>query len=254
MHKPNFKFSIEPQDFIKMLILSCILAVFSLANMKKAAAQEELEPQGRIEVTELGRPDKNSRVSQNDEKSSKTPKTGRKAAEKYMVSREPAATSKAGPGSHYLALHFGAYASDDAYKWGSEHERQVGKANFGVTYRLGEWVNSADLALRIDYSTYRLAEQAASKLSFLPVVLFPDAASQFPLYFGLGAGLGVFVKQISGESDLSLDYQLLVGARFFDVIQNTGFFLEAGLKNHLMFPNDGQFAGTFVTAGTVFSF
>lgn len=84
--------------------------------------------------------------------------------------------------------------------------------------------------------------------------MFPDASSKFPLYFGVGAGLGVFVKQLSGESAMSLDYQVLAGARFFDLFNNAGFFLEAGLKNHMHMLSDGQFNGTFVAAGSVFTF
>ncbi len=201
-----------------------------------------------------------------------TPVVGRRAAAKYMPTRNPnqqvevvgepqaqpvAASNSSGmdADSHYLAVHIGGFVSDTAYKWGSPNsQKDVGKLNLGVTYRLGEWINSADFAMRIDYSTYEVRNQSASKLSFIPVIMFPDATSKFPLYFGVGAGLGVFVKQLSGESALAVDYQLLLGARFFDLINNAGFFVEAGLKNHLMMLSDGQFNGTFVAVGSVFTF
>ncbi len=199
-----------------------------------------------------------------------TPVVGRKAAAKYMPTRNPnqevqvvgeqsPAAVSSGTGmdsdSHYLAVHIGGFVSDTAYKWGSPNsQKDVGNLNIGVTYRLGEWINSADFAMRIDYSTYEVRNQAASKLSFLPVIMFPDASSKFPLYFGVGAGVGVFVKQLGGESALAVDYQLLLGARFFDLFNNAGFFVEAGLKNHLMMLSDGQFNGTFVAVGSVFTF
>lgn len=204
---------------------------------------------------------------------SRRPVVGRRAAAKYMPTRnpnqavevvgeqqgQPAVVSSGGSGmdqdSHYLAVHIGGFVSDTAYKWGSPNsQKDVGNLNLGVTYRLGEWINSADFAIRVDYSTYEVRNQAASKLSFLPVITFPDATSKFPLYFGVGAGVGVFVKQFGGESALAVDYQLLLGARFFDLFNNAGFFVEAGLKNHLMMLSDGQFNGTFVAVGSVFTF
>jgi hypothetical protein len=74
------------------------------------------------------------------------------------------------------------------------------------------------------------------------------------LYFGAGAGLGIFVKQLPSESQLALDYQLIGGARFLDVFDNVGIIVEAGLKNHLMLDFSGQYNGVFVNAGAVFAF
>jgi len=193
-------------------------------------------------------------------KSSGTPVVGRRAAEKYMgpnagapapVLGQPVVNSN----DHYLAIHIGEYVSDNAYRWGSnDNQSNVGDATVGVTYRMGEWVNSMDLAIRLDYSAFGLQDGTAGKLSFMPMVTFPDASSRFPLYLGAGLGLGIFTKQISQESALSLDYSLVLGARFFEVFANTGFFVEAGLKNSLFLLTDGQFNGTFVAVGPVFTF
>ncbi len=185
------------------------------------------------------------------------PKVGRKAAQKYMgqateeETRGPASVTKE---AHYLAVHIGTYVGDDSYKWGSEHESNIGKLNLGVTYRIGEWANAADLDFRADFSTFNLNEGSATKLSFLPVIIFPDASSHFPLYFGAGVGPGFFLKQISGQSAISLDYQLFLGARFFNVLDNTGFFVEAGVKNHFHLLSNGQFNGSFIATGALFTF
>ncbi len=188
---------------------------------------------------------------------------GRKAAQKYMGvqpnkagSRGPSSTSSsAGSASHYLALHVGTYLSDDAYRWGPlKKVTDVGKLNAGVTYRVGEWVNSMDLAFRMEVSTFELPTGNATKFSVLPIFMFPDATSRFPIYFGVGVGLGVLTKQLDGESSLAVDYQLLLGARLLNMIESTGFFVEAGIKNHLHLLSDGQFNGTFITVGSVFTF
>ncbi|MFV3410040.1 hypothetical protein ACNH6C_15630 [Bdellovibrio bacteriovorus] len=186
------------------------------------------------------------------------PVVGREAAAKYFQPRDTASSSfntGGGPSDHYLALHFGRYMASQSYDWGKNgQEDDVGKNQFGVTYRVGEWYNSMDLLLRMDYSEFDVGGETPNKLSFVPMITFPDATSRFPLYFGAGAGLGVFFKQASGKSALSLDYQLIAGARFFNIFENTGFFIEAGLKNHLLILSSGQFNGTFLATGLVFTF
>ncbi|CAN5686361.1 hypothetical protein BH10BDE1_BH10BDE1_00770 [soil metagenome] len=204
------------------------------------------------------------------------PKVGRKAAAKYMAprqgSKEGGSEEKddqeneggqktsghgfhGGASDHYLAVHVGFFPNDNAYKWGiPDNQTNVGKYNFGLTYRMGEWVNSMDLLVRFDVARIELAEGPVTKFSFLPVITFPDATSRFPLYFGAGVGLGVFGNQIAGESGISLDYQFLAGARFFNLWGQTGLFVEGGIKNHLLLLSDGQFNGTFIATGLVFTF
>lgn len=229
-----------------------IAPIIVLTLFSPRALSEESESGGRVDVTNT------QEVVQEEEAPKKKPRVGRNAAEKYMSKREPAATSSSsssGASDHYLALHLGTFVSDSSYRWGArDSDTNNGKLTLGLTYRMGEWVNSMDLAIRVDFNTYSLTEGSASKLSFLPVIMFPDASSKFPIYFGIGGGLGVFTKQITNESSISFDYQLLVGARFFDIFRNTGFFVEAGLKNHIHLLSDGQSNGTFVAAGTVFTF
>ena len=189
------------------------------------------------------------------------PRVGRKAAEKYLSpaadqgNQQAEARHDSGDAPHFLAVHIGTYVSDTAYRWGSpDVQNNVGQWTFGLSYKVGEWINSMDLLMRVDLSSYKLNEGSATKISFLPLITFPDVTSRFPLYFGVGAGLGVFAVQFGGKSPLSLDYQVVAGARFFDVFKNTGFFIEAGLKNHFLLLSDGQFNGTFVSVGSVFLF
>ncbi|MGZ3774013.1 MAG: hypothetical protein ACXVCY_16230 [Pseudobdellovibrionaceae bacterium] len=186
----------------------------------------------------------------------KQPVVGRDAAAKYFSKKKDVVESDSnGPSSHYLALHVGRYMGTQSYEWGKNgQEDDVGRNSFGVTYRMGEWKNSMDLGLRIDYNEFEIAGEKPTKLSFIPVLTFPDASSKFPLYFGAGMGVGVFFKQVHDKSPVSLDYQLFAGARFFNVYENTGFFIEAGLKNHLLLTSTGQLNGTFLSAGLVFTF
>lgn len=186
------------------------------------------------------------------------PRVGRDAAAKYFQKKGDSEDSNSriqGASDHYLAISLGRYASSQSYDWGRQGQQNgVGGNGVDVTYRVGEWYKSMDLNLRIGYNEYSVGGEDTSKLSFMPMITFPDASSRFPLYFGAGGGLGVFLKQANGKSPLALDYQLVIGARFFDIFENTGFFVEAGLKNHLLITSSGQLNGTFLAGGLVFTF
>lgn len=265
----SFKRSLVSSSFL--LGLTTFSFVTTTLTSQSANAQTFQDGQQAVEITDQGTtvntPTRN-RPSQGLRKGF-SPRVGRQAAAKYMSPKRPdeadteneneashdRSPAAAGSGDHYLALHVGWFVNDNAYKWGApDNQTNVGRYNFGVTYRFGEWVNSMDLLFRFDVSKINLAEGGVTKFSILPIVTFPDASSRFPLYFGAGLGLGVFGTQIAGESALSIDYQLLAGARFFNVWDQTGLFVEGGIKNHLFLLSDGQFNGTFIATGLVFTF
>ena len=182
------------------------------------------------------------------------PVVGRGAAEKYFENAERKVTQY-GSDNHYLGLYAGRFMGNSAWDWGAKGRTDdVGNYNIGVTYRMNQYSDSADLCIRFEFDEYTIEADKPLKFSIMPLLTFPDASSKFPLYFGAGAGLGVFFKQIKDASSIALDYQLIMGARFFDVFENVGFSIETGLKNHLHLMNGGQFNGVFLTAGGVFTF
>jgi hypothetical protein len=177
---------------------------------------------------------------------------GRKAAEKYF--QEDARKSPSAIGDNLLLLHLGRYVNSQAYDWGATAEvGDVGAANYGVTYLFDEW-HGLDLNIRMDFSEYNVQSNRALKLALLPLWTFPRADTRFPLYFGLGGGVGIFLQQLNNKSNLSFDYQLVMGARFMDLTPGFGAFIEFGLKNHLHILTNGQFNGTAFSAGAVFTF
>lgn len=186
------------------------------------------------------------------------PRVGRAAAAKYFQSsdsgeRRPAQSR--GSIDHYLALHIGKYMGSQSYEWYGKSKKDVGQFTGGVTYRVDEWNGQLDWNIRLDFQEFDVGgDEKPLKFSILPLLTFPEANSKFPLYFGVGVGPGIFFKQVSGESSVSLDYQLVAGARFFDVADNVGFFIESGLKNHLHLLTSGQLNGTFLTGGALFTF
>lgn len=180
------------------------------------------------------------------------PKTGRRAAAKYMNRK---AASGGSSGSHYMAVHFSRFFDHTAYKWGEQSKTEdAGRYGIGVTYRIGEWTSSMDLSLRAQLTSYKIDGEKPYKLSLMPVITFPEADAKFPLYFGGGLGLGAFLKQISGESSLSIDYTVLAGARFFNLFNGVGALFEIGLDNHIHLLSDGQTSGVYASVGSVFEF
>jgi hypothetical protein len=176
---------------------------------------------------------------------------GREAAGKFFK-RETASMSS---DDHYLSIHFGKFMESSAWEWGQkERQDNVGNYQLGITYKVDKFTDTMDWNIRIEGTEYDVAGEKPFKLSFVPIILFPEATSKFPLYFGAGAGLGVFFRQVKEESYLAFDYQLLMGARFFDVYENAGFFIESGIKNHLLLLTSGQFNSVFLSLGAVFSF
>lgn len=200
------------------------------------------------------------RAQSGDLDSSSRKREGAESARKYFIAndREPAASKYRGSKNaemHYLAIQIGHAFSSDAYSWGGKsHVTGLGGLAVGVSYRVGEWVNSMDLIFRCEFTGYQLPKGSPVKMSILPLIVFPEANSRFPLYFGGGVGLGVFIRQMSSESVLSLDYQLLAGIRLFDLFNGGGLAIETGLKNHIHLLSDGQYNGLYISAGGVFTF
>jgi hypothetical protein len=171
-------------------------------------------------------------------------------------STTPPDTDAVGPQDHYLALHLGGFLSSDAYQWSGAdpHSTNPGRLNAGLTYKMGPLGRLADWAWRADLAGYEFSDGRALQVSVLPMLMFPEADSRFPLYFGMGLGLGILPTQLQSKSFLALDYQLIGGVRFFNVLGNAGFFAETGLKNSVFLLSDGQFNGWSLAVGTLFTF
>ena len=192
------------------------------------------------------------------------PKVGRTAAAKYFAKNpeeqvkiaRTTASEVVGLGSEERYLAFGAslFTKSESFNWGgTSKEEYVGKYGVDMTYRLSE-SNYVDYAIRISYTEYLARNQKANKMSFMYSATLPDAGSKFPLYFGAALGAGVFFTQLPDESPVSLDYQLFLGLRIFNLFDSTGFYVEGGMKNHVQLTSDGQLNGTYFSAGGIFTF
>ncbi len=194
------------------------------------------------------------------------PKVGRAAAAKYFQknpdqvstpSRYTASESDGsiGTGDHILTVGGAVYTKSDAYDWGNvSKESDVAKWGVDMSYRLSTYNSLLDYSLRVSYAEYVATNMRANKLIFMYSATLPDATARFPLYFGASAGGGVFLTQLPDESPVTVDYQVFLGMRLFDVFEKTGFYFEGGLKNHLQLTSGGQLNGTYFSTGAVFTF
>lgn len=229
-----------------VFILSLFLSISLLAP---AAFSQKVELSDDPEQVEVS-----------DAPSTKNQPTGKGAAQKFFSKgsseSSESSVSSSGADDHYLMFGLGSFINSKSYKWGPKRsDDDPGEFNAGVTYRIGEWENSMDLMLRVEYQTYDVeATTDPEKMSIMPMIVFPDARSGFPVYIGAGLGLGVFFDQPDDESNLSIDYQIVLGGRMLNVFNTVGFFAETGLKNHIHLLSSGQFQGVFITVGSVFTF
>lgn len=187
---------------------------------------------------------------------------GRKAAAKYFQNdggaeeSTPRSSSRkpSSNGGELLVLTIGGFTNSEAFQWkGSDKRNGIADANYGVTY-LYDQKGGLDVHIRLEFTEFKIDGERPTKLTIMPLFTFPMASSDFPLYFGFGAGAGVFFKQIENESNLSLDYQLVTGLRFKDLAPGFGISVEVGLKNHLHLLSDGQLNANALSLGGVFSF
>jgi hypothetical protein len=187
---------------------------------------------------------------------------GSKKADQYFKTRKSTAAKPAAAPTeeasstqppHYMAIHFGTFFSDEHYNW-AQGSNNLHNLNAGVTYRLGEWVNSMDFAIRVEYTNYAFDYYSAKEISIVPIITFPDASSHFPLYVGGGVGLGLFTQQVPERSPVALDWQIFGGVRVLNIWDKVGVMVESGMKNHVLIGSPGQFNGVFVNVGAVFVF
>lgn len=232
-----------------LAFLSAAVFIFAQIPEMVVAAKVEIKDQA----------DPRDEDAEDTPAASEKPATGREKARtlfrRKTASEDGGDSGGGSSGDRYLGLHLGSFMSSEGFKWGDRSRNDgLGNMTAGVTYRMGEWIGSMDLMVRADFQTYSVDGQSPLKMSLLPMVMFPDVASGFPLYFGAGIGPGIFFRQLSGESAVTLDYQLVAGARVLEVLNSTGFTLETGLKNHVHLLSDGQFNGFFVALGVNFVF
>lgn len=95
---------------------------------------------------------------------------------------------------------------------------------------IGGW---GDLNLQVAIGASQMERQGAFFIEITPRITVPEVRTAFPLYLGLGVGLGFYPRYIlQDQAYQSLNSQFFVGLRLFDIYHNLGLLAELNLKVH----------------------
>ena len=179
--------------------------------------------------------------------------TGKAAAMKYFTDQPASIKAPRGPASsgtsygQLFSVSAGTLIQGKSYQWAGE---DLGGWNMQIAYRRNAGYYLAQ-AFHLEFQKFTEAQQEFSKISLLLNFVFPRSVT-FPVYLGVGAGPGFFLKQLVNESSLTLDYKGYVGLRLNQ--EHSQFILESGIKNHVHMLSDGQFIGWFISSGVAYKF
>ena len=182
--------------------------------------------------------------------------TGKAAAMKYFtkgqrsVSSVPAPSAGAaasGVSEQLLAISVGSLINTKSYHWS---EQELAGWNIEAFYQRNT-SGYFGQGYHLELQKFATDSEEFSKISFLLSFSFPRRLS-FPVYLGVAAGPGFFLKQQEGESEFALDYKAWLGLRLNE--KHSQYFLHSGVKNHVHVLSDGQFVGWFVSSGVAYKF
>ena len=112
-----------------------------------------------------------------------------------------------------------------------------------------------DIGLRLSIFSTKLERQRAVLLEITPRISVPEIQTAFPLYIGLGAGLGFYPHYIVRKiPSLSVSGQVFTGLRLVELYHNLGFSGELNLRIHSPFNELKIYLEIFGQFGLVFSF
>lgn len=125
----------------------------------------------------------------------------------------------------------------------------------GFRQQFKEVMGIGDFGLKAEIQSLRLKTGRATQINVTPVFSLPDEASGFPVYVGLGGGIGFYPYFIlDSKPSLSVNFQLFTGIRLADLYENLGINGELTLHAHIPFREERLYMETIVSLGLVFSF
>ena len=125
----------------------------------------------------------------------------------------------------------------------------------GFRQQIWKISNIGDISLKTEIQSFRLKNGRATQININPVFSLPDRENGFPVYVGLGAGVGFYPYFIlMGEPSLSLNGQFFAGLRLVNLYENLGLNAELALNMHVPFRDSQLYMETIANLGLIFSF
>ena len=176
---------------------------------------------------------------------------GKEAADEYILKRTNKLTN---PDGRFIGLMAGHSLTSSAYNWGdkqcSDKCKGVGRLQTGLIYGTRLNWKSVDLLWRSTVHFFNLKDEyEPMSFSVKPTLVFPEFRSQIPVYFGVGAGIGMFIKQAFETSAISIDLDMFAGFRWSNLLGPIGFFAEFGLQSKIFLLHRGRFNSGYAAAG-----
>lgn len=104
----------------------------------------------------------------------------------------------------------------------------------GFNQHVTELSQIFDLSLQMAVFVAQMENQRASLVEITPRITTPTIRTSFPLYIGMGAGLGFYPWFVVRKLPLlSFNTQIFIGLRFFDLYHNLGISTEFNLRIHV---------------------
>ena len=125
----------------------------------------------------------------------------------------------------------------------------------GFDQKITEIPYFGDFRLLFSLFYAKLEKRRAVLVEITPRISVPEIQTAFPLYIGLGAGLGFYPHYIVRKiPSLSVSGQIFTGLRLLDLYHNLGFSGELNLRVHSPFNELKIYLEIFGQFGFVFSF
>ena len=157
-------------------------------------------------------------------------------------------------GNRGMTLYLGSSIYSDSASTDFE-QKAFSEWLIGFQQQVKEVSNLGDFNLKAELQNFRLNTGRATQINLTPVFSLPEIKNGFPIYVGLGAGMGFYPYLIlKGKSFFSLNTQFFVGLRLINFYENLGLNAELVLHIHMPFQDNHLHMDTFANLGVVFSF
>ena len=125
----------------------------------------------------------------------------------------------------------------------------------GFQQQIKEVPDMGDFNLKAELQNFRLNKDRATQINITPIFSLPEIENGFPVYVGLGAGMGFYPYLIlRNKPFLSLNAQFFVGLRLINFYKNLGLNAELLLHIHRPFLDNRLYMNTMGNLGVIFSF
>ena len=176
----------------------------------------------------------------------KADQTAYSDALKYFTDKPPTKKENiSAPGQSLLAFSIGNLINNKIYGQ-FNHRHPLWSSEIFYQFHSGSYVARA---FHLEWQQFPGIPEKLDKLGFLFSLSFPRPIS-FPVYLGVAAGPGIFIKSKDKNPDWIAESRAYLGFRLTG--NKIQYFLQTGFKNHLLKFKKSIFPGWFISMGLAY--